>query len=138
MIPAQKSRIENLKDFLEARNISADGVDMLFDDFSQHDDETVTAPDILIAGADAIGARAEARDTPAGERVMRRSVAMFNMWRSGDSIHQVTEAEGWIFMALIKLCRANAGGHNLDDYVDGAAYIALAGEHADSLDESAF
>lgn len=100
--------------------------------------DTVTAPDILIAGADAIGERAESRDTPAGERVMHRAVIMFNAWRSGDSLHQVTEAEGWILMALVKLCRANAGGHNLDDYVDGAAYIALAGEHADSLDESAY
>lgn len=100
--------------------------------------EPVTAADILIAGADAIAARAEARDTPAGERVMRRTVAMFNSWRSHDSVHAVTEAEGWIFLALVKLCRANAGGHNIDDYVDGSAYIALAGEHADQLDESAY
>lgn len=102
------------------------------------DTRPATAPDILIAGADAISARADMRDTPAGERVMRRTVAMFNAWRSGDSIHDVTEAEGWVFMALVKLCRANAGGHNLDDYVDGAAYVALAGEHADRLDESAY
>lgn len=100
--------------------------------------DPITASAILTDAADAIAERAAQRDTPDGERVMRRTVAMFNAWRSGDSPHDVTEAEGWIFLALVKLCRANAGGHNLVDYIDGAAYIALAGEHADQLDESAY
>ena len=35
-----------------------------------------------------------------------------------------------LFMAILKAARATAGGHNPDDYEDGAAYFALAGEAA--------
>lgn len=94
------------------------------------------AQDILVAAADAITSRASSRDLEDGERTMGRCVATFNAWRNRSG--PVTEAEGWIFMALLKLCRANAGSHHLDDYVDAAGYIALAGEHADRLDESAY
>lgn len=92
-------------------------------------EHTTTAPDILIAAADAMSERAASRDLPDGERTMGRAVATFNAWRGCGG--PVTETEGWIFMAILKLCRGNAGTHNLDDYIDAAAYVALAGEHAE-------
>lgn len=84
----------------------------------------MNAPDILIAAADCIGERAEQRDQNDGERSMRKAVATFNQLTG----HNLSEREGWVFMAVLKLARAQAGRHVLDDYVDGAAYIALAGE----------
>jgi len=36
-----------------------------------------------------------------------------------------------IFQALLKIARTQSGNHNVDDYVDGAGYLALAGEIAE-------
>jgi hypothetical protein len=44
--------------------------------------------------------------------------------------HELSERDGWLFMVMLKAARATAGGHNPDDYEDGAAYFALAGESA--------
>lgn len=90
-----------------------------------------TAPEFLLEAADCIDARAAARDLASGERSMACAVDMFNAWRrphtgTGD----LSEADGWVFMALLKLARARGGDYRRDDYVDGAAYIALAGECA--------
>lgn len=90
-----------------------------------------TAPDILNLGAQALSDRAASRDQPSGERSMHRAVDAFNALVGGD--RRLTETEGWLFMAVLKAARATAGGHNLDDYVDGAAYFALAGECADQV-----
>ena len=84
----------------------------------------MNAPDILIAAADCIGDRASQRDHEDGERSMAKAVATFNTLTG----HQLTERDGWIFMAVLKLARAQGGHHVLDDYVDGAAYLALADE----------
>lgn len=84
----------------------------------------MNAPDILIAAADCIGDRAEQRDQQDGERSMKRTVETFYALTG----HMLSEHEGWVFMAVLKLARAQGGRHVLDDYVDGAAYIALAGE----------
>ena len=84
------------------------------------------AADLLVEAADIIGARAAARDTPEGERSMRRTVEAFN------ALHgtRLTELQGWHFMALLKLARATAGTPARDDYIDLSAYAALAGECA--------
>lgn len=84
------------------------------------------ADEILNKAAGHIADRAASRDTPEGERSMARTVAAFNAL-FGTSL---TEVQGWLFMALLKAARASAGGHNPDDYEDGAAYFALAGECA--------
>jgi len=55
---------------------------------------------------------------------MSRTVAAFN----GLTGHTLSEVQGWQFMVLLKLARANGGAFHLDDYIDGAAYAALAGE----------
>lgn len=85
------------------------------------------APDILISAADCIGNRASERDHADGERSMATAVATFNALTG----HKLTERDGWVFMSVLKLARAQGGRHRLDDYVDGAAYIALAGECAE-------
>ena len=84
------------------------------------------ATHMLKQGAKAIQDRAASRDLPDGERSMRRAVDAFNGLVGGD--RRLTEREGWLFMVVLKMARATAGRFNPDDYVDGAAYMALAGE----------
>lgn len=84
-----------------------------------------TAAAILREASKAIEDRAAARDVQA-ERSMARTVAAFNALTG----HSVNERDGWLFMAVLKAARATAGAHNGDDYTDGAAYFALAGECA--------
>lgn len=87
---------------------------------------TLTATDVLVQAADAIGDRAAQRDTPSGERSMARAIAAFNDLTG----QHLTELHGWQFMVLLKLARSTAGRVHADDYVDAAAYAALAGECA--------
>jgi hypothetical protein len=89
------------------------------------DTTRVTATAILHEAARAIDNRAAARDMQA-ERSMARTVAAFNALTG----RALSEVEGWLFMATLKAARATAGAHNGDDYTDGAAYFALAGECA--------
>jgi hypothetical protein len=37
-----------------------------------------------------------------------------------------------MMMALLKVARTKLGDHNVDDYVDGAGYLSIAGEIADA------
>lgn len=83
------------------------------------------APQILAAAAEAIANRAASRDLPA-ERSMARTVAAFNTLTG----HILTETQGWLFMAVLKAARSTAGKTEIDDYIDGASYFALAGESA--------
>lgn len=88
---------------------------------------TATATDVLVQAGDAIDDRAALRDaTVTGERSMARTVAAFNALYGT----ALTEVQGWQFMQILKLARAATGKPHLDDYVDGAAYAALAGEAA--------
>ena len=85
---------------------------------------TASAQDILDAAAKHIAQRADSRDCAGGERSMGRAVQAFNAITG----HGLTERDGWLFRVMRKASRATAGRHNLDDYEDGAAYFALAGE----------
>ena len=40
----------------------------------------------------------------------------------------ITADEVAMMMGLVKISRSQVGKHNVDDYVDGAAYMAIAGE----------
>lgn len=86
------------------------------------------APALLIEAADTICNRAAERDSEDGERSMARAVHMFNLWRGRHHQGVVTEHEGWMFMVFLKLARAAEGKHRRHDYIDGAAYLALACE----------
>lgn len=81
------------------------------------------ADQILEAGIKAMADRAASRDLPQ-ERSMARTVKAYNALTG----HNLSEHDGWLFLAIVKAARATAGKFNLDDYVDGAAYFALAGE----------
>jgi hypothetical protein len=87
-----------------------------------------SAPEILEVAAGHILARGNSRDLPQGERSMRRTVDAFNAITG----LVLSERDGWLFMAILKAARATAGGHNPDDYEDGAAYFALAGESVEA------
>lgn len=85
------------------------------------------APQILETAQQHLIDRAASRDQPGGERSMGRTVAAFNAI-TGNTI---TERDGWIFMATLKSVRAcTTPTGRPDDYQDGAAYFALAGECA--------
>ena len=59
---------------------------------------------------------------------MATIVQVFNLIEGTD----LDERQGWAFMQVLKQVRAAAsarnGRPNLDDFLDGAAYAALAGE----------
>ena len=57
---------------------------------------------------------------------MGKTVAMFNTLTE----HQLTEEQGWLFMACLKMVRSQQGRYRADSYEDGAAFFALAGENA--------
>jgi hypothetical protein len=82
------------------------------------------AEDILNKAAGHLADRAKTYDKPEGERSMRKTVDMFNVLTGGE----LTEEEGWMFMVLLKMVRSQQGEHRADNYEDGAAYFALAGE----------
>ncbi len=85
-----------------------------------------TADEILTTAAGHLKDRAVTYDQPQGERSMGKTVAMFNTLTE----HGLTEEQGWLFMACLKMVRAQAGRYRADSYEDGAAYFALAGESA--------
>src|SRR5690554_1852976 len=85
-----------------------------------------TAHDILKAAANHMQDRAATYDKPEGERSMGATVEAFKAVTG----HQLTEEQGWLFMALLKAVRSQQGGLRMDSYEDGAAYFALAGEAA--------
>jgi hypothetical protein len=86
----------------------------------------MTAQSILRTAADTIDARGTLRDT-GQERSMARTVKAFNAI-TGLSL---TETQGWTFMVVLKLSRESSG-HDPDNFIDGAAYMALAGESTDA------
>jgi hypothetical protein len=84
-----------------------------------------SAPGILRAAAQHLQDRAALRDQPAGERSMARTVSAFNALTG----HAISERDGWLFMVALKAARACTTPSGIaDDYQDGAAYFALAGE----------
>jgi len=86
----------------------------------------INAADILQQAKDCLVNRASERDKEQ-ERSMKSCVEAFNAL-TGKSL---TETEGWIFMTVLKIARSQGGNFKLDDYVDMAAYAALAGESGD-------
>lgn len=82
-----------------------------------------TASDILKEASETIDSRGKERDK-GSERSMRSTVEAFNAITG----QELTETQGWQFMVILKLARSSGGNFKLDDYLDGAAYMALAGE----------
>ena len=86
----------------------------------------MTAHNILDRAAQHMRDRAATYDKPEGERSMGATVLAFQAVTG----HQLTEEQGWLFMALLKAVRSQQGAYRADSYEDGAAYFALAGEAA--------
>ena len=61
------------------------------------------APEILNRASDIMDERAKQYDSPQGERSMGKAVAAFNAITG----HKLTEANGWLLMALLKMVRDN-------------------------------
>ncbi len=89
------------------------------------------AADFLSQAQSEMQDRATTYDNAAGERSMAATVAMFNALTG----HDLTEEQGWKFMACLKLVRSEQGAHRADNFVDGAAYFGLAGEAAERNSE---
>ena len=93
----------------------------------------VIAADAILQNAAAeMRDRAASRDTPEGERSMGRCVKAFNAMFGTE----LTETQGWQFMELLKMARSAGGAFRLDDFTDGVAYAALAGESEARLKQS--
>ncbi len=65
-----------------------------------------------------------------GERSMAKTVAIFEAITG----IKLTEEQGNKFMISLKLARSENRAYNGDNYVDGCAYFALAGEEAFNAD----
>lgn len=89
------------------------------------------APEILEAAAGHLKDRAKTYDDSGeGERSMARTVATYNALTQT----AMTVEQGWLFMVVLKMVRTQQGGYRGDNYEDGAAYFALAGEEAAAAD----
>lgn len=83
------------------------------------------APEILTRSAEIMAERAKQYDSPEGERSMGKAVAAFNAI-TGQSL---SEANGWLLMALLKMVRDNTTDKPHEDSLhDLVAYGALYGE----------
>lgn len=95
------------------------------DDNQSSTSVSLSAPNLLKRASDLMIERAVQYDSPEGERSMEKIVNSFNALTGKD----LTEAQGWMFMVLLKLVRDNTRvvGHK-DSCDDLIAYAALYGE----------
>lgn len=86
------------------------------------------AVQILNKAVSIMAERGKSYDRSGGEaeRSMPKIVAMFNALTG----HELTPEQGWKFMCCLKLATSEQGEYREDNYLDGAAYMALAGEEA--------
>ena len=84
------------------------------------------ATNILEKAAQHMRDRAATYDKPEGERSMGKTVAAFNAITGRD----LTTAEGWLMLAVLKQVRAfhNPAVPHVDSLEDGPAYLALMAE----------
>jgi len=97
------------------------------------EDDTPKALQILNEAVQIMAERGKSYDKSGGqaERSMPKIVAMFNALTG----HELTPEQGWKFMCCLKLARSEQGEYREDNYLDGAAYMALAGEEAEASSE---
>lgn len=87
--------------------------------------EPVPAAWFLNEAVTQMNARAQLRDTAQGERTAGKIAAVFNTLTG----HNLTEADAWTFLIVLKMVRSRSGKFSADDYTDLSAYSALLGEH---------
>ncbi len=96
-------------------------------------DDTPKAVQILNEAVAIMAERGKSYDKSGGEaeRSMPKIVAMFNALTG----HELTPEQGWKFMCCLELARSEQGEYREDNYLDGAAYMALAGEEASEAND---
>ena len=83
------------------------------------------APELLGRAAALMHERGQTYDAPEGERSMGKTVAAFNTVTG----YELTESDGWLFMALLKAVRAcTREAPHQDSLEDLIAYSALYAE----------
>jgi len=92
---------------------------------------TITAPEVLKAGIDAMANRAAIRDQPNGERSAGRAAAIISAWEGVE----YGEDHIWRVLIAVKMARSRQGAFHLDDHLDHAAYVALLAESEASKNE---
>lgn len=86
---------------------------------------TSNAPNLLTKAAQHISSRAQQYDKPEGERSMGKAVSAFNTITGCD----ITEAEGWLLLQILKDVRLwQRPGYHADSAEDCIAYAALKAE----------
>ncbi|MFK3999840.1 DUF6378 domain-containing protein [Psychrobacter namhaensis] len=120
-----------LSDYLETESECIE--DYLGHLFEVQKDNTPRAVQILNEAVSIMAERGKSYDKSGGEaeRSMPKIVAMFNALTG----HELTPEQGWKFMCCLKLARSEQGEYREDNYLDGAAYMALAGEEAEASSE---
>lgn len=84
-----------------------------------------SAPDFLKAAVRIQEERSKEYDKPEGERSMGAVVVAFNAITGQD----ITEAQGWLFMEILKNVRLfTAAGFHVDSALDGVSYASLKAE----------
>ena len=84
-----------------------------------------TAEQFLHQAAELMAERGKEYDKPSGERSMGNSVAAFNAITGRD----LSEAEGWLLMSLVKRVRQySTPNYHKDSAEDAVAYAALEAE----------
>lgn len=119
-------RIQARQDAGKPHEADARMLDAQLADAIQFGKISPNANSIINAAAHHMQERAATYDKPEGERSMGATVEAFKATTGID----LTEEQGWHFMALLKLVRSQQGDYRADSYEDGAAYVALAGEAA--------
>lgn len=95
----------------------------------------MNAHEMLTKAAAHMEARAQTYDKPTGERSMGRTVAAFNEVTG----HNLSPAEGWLLMMILKAVRlTQRATYHADSAEDMVAYAALVGEakSEEHLDEA--
>lgn len=83
------------------------------------------AENFLMQAAELLAERGKQYDQPDGERSMGKTIGAFNIITGRD----LTEAEGWLIMTLLKRVRQYSGqGYHKDSAEDGVTYGALEAE----------
>lgn len=86
----------------------------------------ITAPQLLRKAVEVMEARAAEYDKPDGERSVLAVVTALNAILGRNAL---TEAEGYLFMTLLKSVRLfSADKYHADSGLDGVAYAALTAE----------
>lgn len=95
----------------------------------------MNANEFLTQAAKHMADRAATYDTPEGERSMAATVEAFNAIARCD----LSEADGWLFMTLLKLVRlTQRATYHADSAEDAVAYCALMGEAKSQRSEEMF